>query len=122
MKKIVIIDDDALILDLYVRKFKDRGYEVLAMNDRTFSMEQLLAFSPSMILLDINMPTRYGLDVLGDMKKAFEKLPYVILLTNNDDQTLAEKGKGLGARDYIVKVSKTPAEIADIVDKALVTK
>ena len=121
-KKIAIIDDDPLILDLYVRKFKDRGYEVLAMNDRTFSMEQLSAFSPSMILLDINMPTRYGLDLLEEMKKKFEKLPYVILLTNNDDQTLAEKGKILGARDYIVKVSKTPTEIADIVDKALMAE
>ncbi len=115
-KKITIIDNDALILDLYVRKFKDRGYDVLAMNDRTLSLEQVVAFSPSVILLDINMPTKNGLDVLAEMKTAFPKLPYVILLTNNEDPTIFERGKELGARDYIVKVLKTPTEIAEAVD------
>jgi two-component system alkaline phosphatase synthesis response regulator PhoP len=118
-KKITIIDDDPLILDLYLRKFKDRGYEVIAMNDRSFSLEKLTAFAPSVVLLDINMPSKSGLDILQEMSVAFSPLPYVILLTNSDDKTLADKGKGLGAHDYIVKVSKTPSEIADIVDDAL---
>ena len=118
-KKIAIIDDDTLILDLYLRKFRDRGYEVLTMNDRTLSLEKLIAFNPPVILLDINMPTKSGLDVLQEMKKAFPKLPYVILLTNNDEQTLSSRGEELGARDYIVKVSKTPTEIADAVDAVI---
>lgn len=118
-KKIAIIDDDALILDLYVRKFNDRGYEVMAVNDRTLSLEKLVAFAPDVVLLDISMPTKSGLDVLQEMSAAFSPLPYVILLTNNDDTSLADKGKELGARDYIVKVSKTPTEIADTVDDAL---
>ncbi|TSC61934.1 MAG: response regulator receiver protein [Parcubacteria group bacterium Gr01-1014_48] len=118
-KKIAIIDDDPLILDLYLRKFKDRGYEVIAMDDRSFSLEKLLAFAPGVILLDVIMPTKDGLDILEEMRVAFPSLPYVILLTNNDDKTIGEKAKELGARDCIVKVSKTPSEIADIVDNAL---
>lgn len=115
-KKIAIIDDDVLILDLYLRKFRDRGYEVMTMNDQTLSLPELLAFAPQVILLDINMPTKSGLDVLQELRDTFPLLPYVILLTNNDDKSLADKGKELGARDHIVKVSKTPSEIADIVD------
>ena len=119
IKKIAIIDDDDLILDLYVRKFSNRGYEVVAMSDRSLSLEKLLDFTPRVILLDINMPTKNGLDVLQEIKNMFPSLPYVILLTNNNEKFFADKGKELGASDYIVKVSKTPTEIADRVDSAL---
>lgn len=119
LKKIAIIDDDTLILDLYLRKFKDRGYEVITMNDQTISLEKLLAFDPSVILLDINMPTKNGLDVLQEMKGVFPKLPHVILLTNNEEHMLSSRGKELGANDYIVKVSKTPTEIVDAVDQVI---
>ena len=115
-KKIVVVDDDPLILDLYVRKFKERGYDVLAMTDQTLSLEQLASFAPQVMLLDINMPTKSGLDVLAQMKESFKKLPHIILLTNNDDQSIADKGRELGASDYIIKVSRTPTEIADTVD------
>ena len=115
-KKIAVVDDDPLILDLYVRKFKERGYDVLAMTDQTLSFEQLASFAPQVMLLDINMPTKSGLDVLAQMKESFKKLPHIILLTNNDDQSIADKGRELGASDYIIKVSRTPTEIADTVD------
>ena len=118
-KKIAIIDDDPLILDLYVRKFTERGYKILATNDRDFSMEKLLAFTPKILLLDINMPTKSGLDILKEIRETSKTPLYTILLTNNDEKTLMEKGRSLGANEYIVKVSKTPAEIADIVDTVL---
>jgi len=113
-KKILIIEDDEMLLDMYRQKFRMEGFSVIsAKNGQTaiYKAKQI----PDLILLDILMPKMNGFEVLKRIKEDSQtcKIP-VIVLTNigsesvDNDKNLA---LSLGARDYLVKALNTPEEV-----------
>lgn len=119
--KILIIDDDPFIIEMYVLKFKDSGFEVESAQDAKTGLEKNRDFEPQVVLLDIVMPVTNGLEVLSQIKKVEAAKPKIILLTNLGQKEDVEKGIKLGADGYIIKAHFTPSEVVEKV-KALLAK
>jgi len=116
MAKILIVDDDKLMVKMYQGKFKDDGFEVAVAVDGQEGFDKTLEFKPDLILLDIMMPVVDGLEMLKKLKSeaVTQKIP-VILLTNigGGDEDV-DKGLSLGAVAYMVKAHY---DVKDIVKK-----
>lgn len=112
-KKILIVDDDSFLLDMYALKFSQHNFEVYtAMNGLQVLDKIKNGFIPDVILIDIIMPEMNGFEVLEKMK--VENLcenTVKIILSNKSQQSDIDKGKDLGASGYIVKANSTPAEV-----------
>lgn len=118
MPKILMIDDDPFIADMYVLKFRDEEFEVETARNGKDGLKKIAEFNPDVILLDIVMPDMDGFQVLEELKKKGMKCK-VILLTNLSQKEDIERGMGLGASDYIVKAHFTPSEVVEKVRKLL---
>lgn len=120
-KKILIVDDDKFLIDMYSIKFTESGYDVVAAFGAKEATEKIdQGFVPDICLVDIIMPGTDGFQLVSDLKKKDQlKNTIIIFLTNLGQQDDIDKGLSLGADGYIVKASATPSEVvskvADIV-------
>ncbi|MBI3442783.1 MAG: response regulator [Candidatus Sungbacteria bacterium] len=120
-KKILIIDDDPFIADMYVVKFKAEGFEVEAANNGKTGIERATKMKPDIILLDVVMPAIDGFDVLQKLRgDASLGHPKIIFLTNFGQREDIERGMQLGADGYIIKAHFTPSEVSAKVKELLV--
>lgn len=112
-RKILIIEDDIMICSMYKTKFETEGYAVFTANDGSSGLEIARKEKPDIILLDIILPQIDGFTILTAIKKdsKTKKIP-VIMLTNLGTDEDKEKGKKLGAIDYLVKANLTPAQVS----------
>ena len=113
MPKILIIDDDPFIADMYVLKFKDEHFDVVVARTGKEGLKKVQEFNPDLILLDIVMPDMDGFHVLEEMKKQGGRAHKIILLTNLGQKEDVKRGMGLGASDYLVKAHFTPSEVLE---------
>lgn len=114
-KKILIIDDDNFLLDMYALKFSKSNFNVATASGPEAALEKLRGgFDPDIILLDIVMPVMDGFELMEKMKEenlASEALR--IILSNRGQPSDIARGEALGASGYIVKASSTPTEVID---------
>jgi len=110
MPKILLVDDDPLLVRMYQKKLENDGYLVATADDGGQAMAKISEFKPDLILLDIMMPKANGLQLLEKIKENPEtgSIP-VILLTNvgSSDEDI-NRGLELGAVAYLVKASNKP--------------
>ncbi len=113
-KKILIMEDDFFVRDIYQKKLGDSGFLVESAGDGLEGMERLKANTPDLIILDIFMPYVDGRDVLREIKgnDAWKNIP-VILLTNFSASEGVKDGFGLGAVEYLIKSHFTPSEVLE---------
>ncbi len=118
--KVLIVEDEETLSQMYSMKFEKEGFDVKASLDGADALEQAKSFKPDFILLDIILPGLDGFSVLGSLKedKDLKKVP-VIMLTNLGQSEDIEKGKKLGAIDYLVKANCTPMEVVEKVREHL---
>jgi len=119
-KKICIIDDEDDIREIYSMKFKSDGFKVISAADGEAGLNLMREQKPDIILLDLQMPVKNGLDVLKEMKndKSIKSIPVVVLSNISDEKTFAEVGK-FETHFYIVKALTTPQKVVDIVHEVL---
>ncbi|HAO81463.1 TPA: response regulator [Candidatus Veblenbacteria bacterium] len=110
--KVLIVEDDPTLAEMYGTKFTAEGFDVLHAGDGVEGLEMAKTKKPDAILLDVMMPKMDGFATLKELKadKILKKIP-VIMLTNLGQEEDVKKGKDLGAEDYFVKANQTPAEI-----------
>lgn len=116
---ILLVDDDAFLLDMYALKFKNAGYQVTAINDPQDAIEQLKGdVHPDIILFDIIMPGIGGWGFVEQLR-AHKLAPdaTVIVLSNQGQQSDVEQSKQYGVDGYIVKALSTPTEVLQEVEK-----
>lgn len=120
MAKILIIEDDPLMLRMYQKIFKFQKHEVEIAGDGEEGLAKVQAFGPTIVLLDVMMPKMNGLQVLEQLKAnpATKAVP-VIMLTNLAGQQDAETAMSKGAVKYIVKSEHEPREVADMVEEVI---
>lgn len=119
-KKILIVDDDEFLLDMYVVKFKESGFEVEIAQNGEEAIEKAKKTNPDAILLDIVMPKIDGFEVLRALKKAnIAPGAAIFILSNLGQKEDTERGLSLGAADYIVKAHFTPSEVVTRVKEML---
>jgi len=116
--KILLIDDDPFITDMYVLKFKDAGFQIETARDGKEGLKKAREFNPDIVLLDIVMPGMDGFGVLEELRKD-SRSPKVILLTNLGQKEDVERGMRLGADDYVIKAHFTPSEVMDKIKNVL---
>jgi len=121
--KILLIEDDKMLADMYITKFSKEGLEVVRAEDGAKGLELAKKEKPDLILLDIIMPKLDGFAVLRELKKDNQMGgTHVLLLTNLGQSEDVEKGRELGADDYFIKANHTPAEIVEKVKYLLAKK
>ena len=100
--KVLLIDDDGLILATLTRSLKKQGYEVLADSKGQDVLALANSFRPDVVLLDIRLPGKNGLDILKEITENRIDTK-VIMLTSDDTAETAIKAMRLGAVDYLAK-------------------
>lgn len=119
-KKLLLVEDDSFILDIYDMKLSEAGYAVTLANNGRDALKQLEEdnFMPDLILLDIVMPYMDGFDVLKVLKENsdWKEIP-VIMLTNLSQKDDIERAVEMGANDYLIKSHFTPSEVLTKIQK-----
>lgn len=112
---ILVVDDDALVGDMYRLGLVRAGYNVLVAKDGPTGLQMAAASAPALIFLDMRMPRMDGIEVLERLMAddATRRIP-VVMLSNYDDSAHVKKTLGLGAKEYIVKVNIRPADLATV--------
>lgn len=122
MKKVLLIEDEQLLLDLYTEAFENESFELITAQDGDAGLK-LASKLPDLILLDILLPGINGFDVLRKLKTNpnTRDIPVIVLTNLGSEQTDNDKklALSLGAVDYLVKSYHTPEEIAQIVNNKL---
>jgi len=118
MKKVLIIDDDESIRDIYSTNFKSAKYKVFCAKNGKEGLDAVEEKKPDIVLLDILMPEMDGFDFLKALKKKNPLIPAVVL-TNMSSPKDKEEAILLGAKEYLLKTKHTPEGIEKIVKKIL---
>lgn len=119
-KKVCIIDDNEDIRAIYHTKFDVEGFDVsLAINGEE-GLRVIREAKPDVILLDIEMPVKNGIEVLQELRldPLLMKIP-VIMLTNQDSEDAFKTVGEFNTRFYIIKSLTTPQKVVDLVREAL---
>jgi two-component system, OmpR family, response regulator VicR len=112
MKKILVVDDEKPIADILQFNLKKEGYEVVCAHDGNEALRKVEEFQPDLILLDIMLPQRDGMEVCREVRKKYE-IP-IIMLTAKDSEIDKVLGLELGADDYVTKPYSTRELIARV--------
>ena len=120
--KVLLVEDEPFLSGMYQTKLKLDNFNVVAAADGEEALEKIKAQEFDVVLLDIMMPKLNGFEVLksirSDSNKKIAATP-VIILTNLGQKSDIEQGLLLGANDYIVKASFTPAEVVEKIKKII---
>ena len=120
MTKIAVIEDDAVISQMYRMKFEADGFDIQLANNGLHGVELVEAFKPDIILLDLQMPEMNGVDALKIIRKNDWGLNIpVIILTNLGEEEAPKELRALGIHSYIVKANLTPRQVVQRVKEAL---
>jgi two-component system, OmpR family, alkaline phosphatase synthesis response regulator PhoP len=116
--QILIVEDEADLLDLYQTKLIQAGHQVLIARNGAEGLVMVERHQPDLILLDILMPKLDGYTMLKKLKadKATKNIP-VIIFSNLTQKEEIEKGLKLGANDYIIKTNSTPTQLTERVEE-----
>ena len=119
-KKILLVEDDPFLIDIYSTKLKDAGFEVLVSDEGEEAIGKVKEENPDLVLLDIVLPEIDGWEILRRIKSD-EKLKNlkVIILSNLGQKEEVKKGMELGAVNYLIKAQYTPSQVVEEVKKAL---
>lgn len=120
MTKIAIIEDDAVISQMYRMKFEADGFTVEVAGNGRDGVQLVKEFQPDLILLDMQMPVMDGSEALAAIRgEDWGKAVPVIVLTNLGEEEAPKNLRSLGIHSYIVKADLTPRQVAERVKAAL---
>ena len=117
-KKVLVVDDEDSVREIYRHEFLNSGYTVVVAADGEEGLLKAGEEQPDIMLLDIMLPKMSGIEVLRALKEneLTKKIP-VLLLTNLGEETIIKEGFELGADGYLLKVSYTPSQVVEEVKK-----
>ena len=113
-KKILLVDDDPLIIRMYEYRLRHDGYTVVLAFDGEKAFMQAKKEKPDLILLDLMMPNMNGVDTLKLLKKDNDTkdIPVIVLTNLGDDPAYIGLTKEIGANNYLVKADTSLKELA----------
>lgn len=112
-KKILIVEDDQFLREFYQELLQAEGYNVDAAPDGKIGSEKALSGGYNIILLDIMLPKKDGLQVLRDLRVASPKQVNgpVVVLTNLGQDAVIKQAFALGAAGFLIKSAMNPDEV-----------
>ena len=104
MAKVLIVEDDFILMQILANKFNSSNFETKTVEDGRAVLEALESYSPDVMLLDIIIPNKNGVDVLKEIRKneKYTNLP-VLVLSNLDDDKIKSDCMSLNVAGYYVK-------------------
>lgn len=120
-KKILIVDDDSFLVDMYALKFSKFNFSVTGALSAKEALDKIRSgFVPDIILIDVVMPEMDGFDFMEKMQEEnLAKDSVKIILSNRGQQTDIVRGESLGAVGYVVKASSTPTEVIEKINEII---
>jgi DNA-binding response OmpR family regulator len=114
MKKILLIEDEKMVAEMYKEKFEREGFEVVLALTSEEGLELAKKEKPDLILLDILLPKKDGTFFLAEIKKdpKIAKIP-VVALSNYEHPETKKLALELGVKEYLIKTNFTPKEIVE---------
>ena len=120
MKKVLIVEDDAIIANIYQRKLQMDGFQVQHAADGEIAMEMIKCSAPDIVLLDLQLPKANGIEVLKFIRAREEsKLLPVVVFTNSYLGTMVQSAWKAGANKCLTKAICTPKQVADVLRATL---
>lgn len=121
-EKILLVEDDLFISEIYDRKLTESGFKVKLVSNGEEAIPAFYDFEPDLVILDIMLPKKSGWEVLKELTKLkdeIKKETKVIMLTNLGEKEKIQEALKMGADDYLVKASLTPSELVEIIKDKL---
>ena len=115
-KKILLVEDEAILVKMYVATFDKAGFETKTTEDISQAIKIMEEWHPNIVLLDIMLAGVNGLDLLKKIqgRKDLLKIPVVVFSNYTDTETEKEALK-LGAKAYVIKADYDPEEVINII-------
>lgn len=112
MKKILLVEDEEIMIDILQRKLTKEGYEISVAGNGEDGLKAMKEVEPDLVLLDIIMPKMGGFEVMEAMGKdsKLKKIP-VIVISNSGQPVEINRVKKLGAKDWLIKTEFDPQEV-----------
>jgi len=124
MKKILLVEDDPFLIDIYTRKLKRAGFETVVAEEGKEALKLLQQKTFELVILDIVLPEVDGWAILKEIKELKQKNRdlenlKIIILSNLGQKEEVEKGLKLGATKYLIKAHFTPSQVVEEIKKIL---
>lgn len=120
MKKILLVEDDPLITEIYTTKLNECDFEVVAVPDGEAAFKELKANQFELLVLDIVLPELTGFELLKRIRnQAKLKKLKVLILSNLGQKSDIERAQKFGVSKYLIKANFTPSEVVGEVRKLL---
>lgn len=119
MAKILIVDDDQYLRELYQEIIQDIGYEVDSAVDGEEGFKKITENKYDLVLLDVMMPKLDGLGVLKKLKEINKTDTKIIVLTNLAHDPIIEESLKNGALNYLIKADITPDQLIEAIKKEI---
>jgi len=113
-KKILIVEDEEILLNLLKNKLSEAGYEMFTSTDGQQGLKAIKEIVPDLILLDITMPKMGGFELMEKMQDddSIKSIP-IIIISNSGQPVEIERAKQLGVRDWLIKTEFDPQEVVE---------
>lgn len=112
-KKIMIVEDNKILSDMYKFKFTLEWFEVLVENESENAIREFKKFIPDLVILDVMMPGLNGFELLDIIRKEELSTVKIVVLSNLNDQKDKDKALDLWANKFLLKASLSPKELIE---------
>lgn len=121
MAKILLIDDDQNLVDIFRTALEKAGYTVVTAHDGKTGLEKATLENPDLILLDQVLPDNKGAEILKNLKAGAVKNVPVAILSNFGQPELISEAFNLGAAEYILKYQIAPVDLVNKVKQLVIS-
>jgi CheY-like chemotaxis protein len=120
MAKILLAEDDLFLRDVYTETFRDEGFDITTAVDGEEALQKLKEGNWDLVLLDVVMPKKSGIEVLKEIKVIPDKTyaKHIVFMTNSDEKKDLEEVLDM-TDGFLLKTSYTPAELVEKVKEYL---
>jgi two-component system OmpR family response regulator len=110
--QVLLIEDDPAIGEMYQVQLEYDGYRVTVATTGEVGVASMSTSRPDIVLLDLLLPDRSGLEIMAEIKEQLHNHPPVVILSNYGEPAMMDRGFSLGAVEYLVKSRVTPASVS----------
>jgi CheY-like chemotaxis protein len=111
--RLLLVDDDDALAEMYALRLTASGFVVTTARSGAEALLMITGSPPDLICLDLGLPGMGGFEILERLRDEPDTADIpVVILTNFSEPDMVERGKSLGAQDYLIKVDTPPADLA----------
>ena len=120
MAKVLLVEDDINLRDIYSARLGAEGYEIITASDGEEALATAVREKPDLIILDVMMPKISGFDVLDILRSTPEtKDTKIIMMTALSQDSDKQRGEALGVNKYLIKSQVTLEDVVASVKEIL---